>query len=361
LVDIINDMDSLQYIQSNHTPEEKKASLDLVRESYGEHVDIAYEKYYDWQYLENPFGKGNIILAYEGGQAIAQLASVPCMYKIQSSSVPVSLIMNLCVSPRYQQKGMSVQLMSGLINRIQRINEPSILAVVMPNNTAIKVFVRHKFYSMPMKLLIRPTKLSKLFHNPAPRMLLRPFDYIWKKGKSTCVQEYPTIFDTRFDDFDIEIGLENDIRHVRDSKFLNWRYKNNPRRKYKVFTQMGKDGKLNGYIVVRITEALRTCTGFIMDFVVRRGNIDCGRDLVQCALEYFWSNDTTLAVVACISKSVEYSLLKKAGFLTCPDRFRPHPLTICVKNLKEEQMKGRDNKLLDPSMWFFMFGDYETF
>jgi hypothetical protein len=250
--------------------------------------------------------------------------------------------------------------MSGLINRIQRINEPSILAVVIPNNIAIKVFVRHKFYSIPMKLLIRPIKLSKLFHNPAPRMFLKPFDYIWKKGKSTCVQEYMTTFDTRFDDLDVETCREDDIRQARDSKFLNWRYKNNPRRKYKVFTRSGNDGKLNGYIVVRITKALGTCTGFIMDFVVRRGNMDCGRDLVQSALEYFWSNDTTLAAVACISKSTEYSLLKKAGFFTCPDRFRPHPLTVCLKTLKEEQIKGKD-KLSHPSMWFFMFGDYETF
>jgi len=45
--------------------------------------------------------------------------------------------------------------------------------------------------------------------------------------------------------------------------------------------------------------------------------------------------------------------------LKCPDRFRPHPLTMWMKLFDEGKLDT--NTIYDSNRWFFMLGDYETF
>lgn len=350
-------MDSFKYLLSTHSEDEIRSSLNLVRESFGTETDIAYEEYYRWQYLKNPSGNGNVLFAYDGEKAIAQIASIPCAYKIGDKSVLASSIMNLSVSSQYQGKG----IMGQLVSRIQQTNESS-FSTVIPNGAAIKGYLKKEFYPMPMTFLIRPVKLSNYFYNHnLARSFLKPFDIIWKKKKTTSnfdIKEQESMFDERFDEFFIAPHIDNVIRQVRDSKYLNWRYRNNPRRKYIPVIATGKDGKLEGYIIIRITEIFGKSMGLIVDLVTRKDS-DSGSSLIVSALEYFRMNGVALAMVVCFPRMREYQLLKKEGFFLCPNRFRPHPLTLCIKTLNGDQIKK--DILTDPSSWFFMFGDYETF
>ena len=56
----------------------------------------------------------------------------------------------------------------------------------------------------PLPLLIRPVRLSNYFSNhQVAEKLLKPFDLVWNKEKTTSkfhVQEYTSMFDERFDD-----------------------------------------------------------------------------------------------------------------------------------------------------------------
>ena len=61
---------------------------------------------HEWQYLRNPLGVGNVLLAYDGDKAVGQIASVPCKYNFADKDTPVSLTMNLAVSPLYRGKGI---------------------------------------------------------------------------------------------------------------------------------------------------------------------------------------------------------------------------------------------------------------
>src|SRR5437867_11988829 len=106
-------MNLLRYVKSSHTDREKKISLNLVRESFGD-VDIAYEEYYDWQYLENPLGKGTVLIVYDGEKPVGQVASIPCMYQIFNDCVSTNLTMNVCVSSEYRGRGILNQLMKNI-------------------------------------------------------------------------------------------------------------------------------------------------------------------------------------------------------------------------------------------------------
>jgi GNAT superfamily N-acetyltransferase len=350
-------MSSIEYRLSTHSEDERTSSLNLVKESFGSDVDIAYEKYYEWQYLKNPIGRGNVLLAYDGEKAIGQIASVPCVYQMQNKNLVGSSIMNLSVSSRYQGKG----IMGQLLTQIQQTNESSFYMVI-PNGAAIKGYLKKNFHPLPMTFMLRPIRLSNYFHNHrVVKAFLKPFDIIWKRGKISGkfdITENFSMFDERFNDLFNATTDYNTIRQVRDSKFLNWRYRRNPRRRYSTLIAAGKNGILEGYIIVRIVQIFGKSMGLIMDLVTREGS-DSGRTLVISALDFFRINGVALAMAVCFPEKKGYKLLRKEGFFVCPARFRPHPLTLCLKTSNEDQVKM--DTILNPKTWFFMFGDYETF
>jgi ribosomal protein S18 acetylase RimI-like enzyme len=350
-------MSSLRYLLSSHSDDQKEDSLNLVRESFGNKVDIAYVEYYEWQYLKNPLGKASVLLAYDGEKAVAQIASAPCAFRVGAEYFTASSIMNLSVSSQYRGKGIMVELVS----RIHNANQ-SMFSLVVPNAEAIKGYLKRNFYAMPMAFMIRPVRLSNYFYNrQVVKGLLKPLDIIWRKKKTTSIleiQEHQSLFDERFDELFTATYNQSMIRQVRDSKFLNWRYRTNPRRKYITFTATTDDGKIQGYIIVRIMEIFGKRTGIIVDLLTHK-NSDLAKGLIATALDYFWINRVALAMAACFPNSREYASLKKGGFFLCPRRFRPHPLTLCLKPSSKEQDKS--SLLTEPINWFFMLGDYETF
>jgi GNAT superfamily N-acetyltransferase len=351
-------MSSITYRMSGHTPEEKKASLKLVRESFLDEQDMIHEDFYDWQYLDNPLGKGNIIIAYDEDRAIGQIASIPCRYRILDRETTVSLTMNLCVSPDYRGKG----IMREVLNRIHQVENSFPLSVGIPNQQSIKGHVNSGYYPLPLQFLIRPISPSNYFKNNIVRIPLKPFDVLWKKEKietGTNIQEFTSLFDQKFDDL-FNNGFSGcSIIQIRSSEFLNWRYRKNPRRKYVTFTATTNDGLLDGYIIIRSAEVFGKNIGLIMDLRLRSANSEAGRNLIFSALKYFWLSGVSFAIAVSFPSSYEYKLLRRGGFIVCPKRFRPHPFAVCWKILSPD-VYFRD-QLVNPLKWFYMFGDFETF
>src|SRR5438034_162774 len=101
--------DSLRYELSTHVAEEKKISLDLIRECFGD-VEEAYEDYYNWKHLENPCGKATILLAFDDKKPVGQECLIPCVLWFKNSYVNVSLSVNTCVKPEYRGNGIQKEM-----------------------------------------------------------------------------------------------------------------------------------------------------------------------------------------------------------------------------------------------------------
>jgi hypothetical protein len=162
-------------------------------------------------------------------------------------------------------------------------------------------FLKANYRQMSSKILIRPVKLSRCFvYKKIPKKVLSPFDGVWKNrrrissGKS-LIEEYtlPT-FDSRIDEFFKDVDNKRRIKQVRNSEFLNWRYRNSETRNYKTIISTGEDGRLDGYIVVRVAVAYMIRIGFIMDCLIKEDS-ENGKNLIRYALEYFWDNDAAVA------------------------------------------------------------------
>jgi hypothetical protein len=354
---------ALKFIISSHTKDEKKASCGLVTECFGNVLGAMYEREYDWLFLENPAGAGVILIAYDGQKPVGQICSIPCKYAFMGKHIPTAIAGEwICVSPMYRGKG----IMSELVRR--RITDDQELPFVLdlPNKASMNGFQKAGYRQMNVKLLTRPLKLSKCFvHKKMPKIILKPFDRIWKyRGRNHTarffVEEYSLpLFDSRFDQF---LKAENNctiIKQVHNSEFLNWRYGNSSQRNYRTIISVGEDGRLYGYIIIRIAIAYGIKVGIIMDFLTR--HLEIGIILISRALRYFWDSDAAIAASLCFPNCMEYTLLRKIGFFICPQWLRPNPYILCVRPSSNNQYQIDISTLVDSKRWSFMFGDFQVY
>jgi GNAT superfamily N-acetyltransferase len=357
-------MTQVRFVFSSHTEKEQKASSDLIAECFDNAMGTAYADRYNWQFLNNPAGIGSILMAYDGDNLIGQIASIPCRYVFRDKHFDTAIAGEwLCVSPRYRGKG----IMSELIQRRTTNENLYPFVLDLPNKASMHGFLKASYFQMPMKLLTRPLRLSKCFvYKKAPRIILRPFDVIWKtRGRidmdESNIEEYSSpVYDERFDELFKVANNKMMIRQFRNSEFLNWRYRNVPGRNYKTIISKGEDGKLNGYVITRLGVAYGMYVGFIMDFVVKDSAEICRR-LIRYALKYFWANGAAVAAALCFPNCVEYDILRREGFFVCPMRIRPNPFTLCIKPFYDKRTEFDTNILKDSNRWYFMFGDFQVY
>jgi len=338
------------FVLSSQTSKEIRDSLNLMAESFGP-VDVSFREFYEWQYLRNPFGKGIVLLAYDGDAPIGQFAGIPCIYQFRGRIIRTLLTLNLAVSPKYRRKGIMLKL----LEQIRKEDLLTPFSIGVPNCQSLKGHLTNGFIPLQMNLLVRPIRLSHYFTGFG-RLVFRPLDIIWKKSPKEEVEDYQFPFDRRFDEWATKRD-KNKIQQVRNAVYLNWRYASNPRRNYKIFVTREKTDKMDGYIIVRITEFATKSVGVIMDLMFT--NETKARQLILKSLEYFWKNNVSIAISACFPDDIEMNLLRKFGFLSLPQRFHPHPMILGLKVLDNSDPIACE--LIDVNKWIFRFGDYDIF
>ena len=350
---------TLRFVLSSHTEEERRASTDLVKECFDNLMGAKYYEEYEWQFLQNPAGTGQILIAYDGDKPVGQITSIPGRYRFMDIGFLIAIAGEwVCVLPKYRGQG----IMSKLIHQIAN-NGNFPFVIDLPNHDSMRGFLKSNYRPMSMKLLTRPLKLSKCFtHKKIPRAILKPFDGIWKSRKKivtteSTIEEYSLPkFDYRFDELFEKITNRTMIMQVRNSEFLNWRYKDIQSRNYKTIISI-RDGRINGYIIVRLAIAYDIRVGFIMDFFP--SDSENGRNLIRHALKYFWDNNAAIATSLCFPDRKEYGLLRSEGFFICPEWIRPYPYTLCVRPSNKNGNQFDTNMMIDSKRWLFTFGDFQ--
>lgn len=354
-----SNLNKISYNISSHTTGEIRASCDLVTESFGPEMGIAFEKRYAWLFLENPAGSGIILMAYDGNKLVGQLCSIPCNYVVMNKYYVTAIAGEfLCVSPHYRGKGLMLQL----LNKRANLENPFPFVLDSPNKNSLKGFVKYKCNTLSVKQLIRPVKLSHCFaYKKVPRKIMSPLDKIWqKRGRpetdESVIEEYSSDFDNKFNELFKTTNDSIMIRQVRNAEFLNWRYRKAPGRIYKTIISKGKEGKILGYIIISLSTIHGISIGLIMDFWTK--DEKSGKSLVRSALRYLWNSDVALASVICSPNWLEYRLLKSEGFYNWPKIVCPNPVKLFIKPSDENRVQIDPHALLNSNNWFIMFGDY---
>ena len=127
------------------------------------------------------------------------------------------------------------------------------------------------------------------------------------------------------------------IMQIRNSDFLNWRYKDIQSRNYKIIVST-QDGRINGYIIIRLAIAFASGLALLW---ISFPNSENGRNLIRHALKYFWENNAAVASSLCFPNLKEYGLLKSEGFFNCPEWIRPYPYKLCVRPSNQKRKSIR--------------------
>jgi len=340
---------------SEHTDKEKEDSISLMRQCFGG-IDVATKTYYDWQYMMNPAGQGQVFIAYDNGNPAGQFACIPCIYKFHGKPITIPLTVNLCVGPKYRGMG----LMNRLIRRMHQFlsDQNSEFSVGVPNYASLRGHLSNGYVGLPLTLLVRPIRPSSYFKNKIVRDVAKPGDMIWKKAvvNGSQVVKLKNSFDTRFDTLG-EIHSKGKILiQTRSSIYLNWRYKKNPSRRYETIQFCDSNGLMTGYMVTRISDINGVKLGFILEFIAN--GLDTAKSLVYKTMEYLWNKNITFLIAATFPGNLEFKYLRKFGFFICPKRFRPHPFLLCLKIFDHNRQEF--NILYDPGSWFFSIGDNDA-
>ncbi|WP_028316232.1 GNAT family N-acetyltransferase [Desulfatibacillum aliphaticivorans] len=203
-----------------------------------------------WQFLNNPAGRGFIMLAEDQGRIVGQYAAIPVRMLVDGVETLCGYSCDTMVHPRCQGRRVFTSLARQVYAHME--SEHGIGAVWgFPNKNSMPGFIRSLGWRRVGDLLARVgftsfSALLKVYSSPrlasgwedVPMERISPqFDALWEAHKP-----------------------RDGVIQVRDRAYLQWRYLDLPDFGYKVFGLFNA-GRLQGYYTLRVQHVagLKVC------------------------------------------------------------------------------------------------------
>jgi|TARA_B110000438_G_scaffold299650_1_gene350287 hypothetical protein len=342
------------------TENEKQDILNLTKKTFGD-VDIAKTVYFDWQYRDSPYGKAVVLLSRDtdSNNVLVGIHSlIPLKLIVDGEIITSSVCCNVQIHPDYRKKHIFSNLLSSVPESALTNNINSFFGI--PNDNSFKAFINHGSIEITrLPLLIKPIKLSEYFGSPI-KQILKPFDIFWKNTDTFPeIKELHGNFDDSFENLARKTSKRVSVTNIRTKEFLNWRYKNHPTQKYKIFT-LKLNNELIGYIITKIHYIGKKKIGVILDYMVNSDYDDKIQlqSLIHNVISDFWKHDVSIAITTSRNGLLENKLLRSCGFFTTPSFLKPVSLHFIVQTYDDDPHHAKLNKF---NNWFFVFGDYDVF
>jgi len=249
-----------------------KADLKVDREEImmllKRNLDMVSEERYNWSYLGYPRKEVQCWLARDivSGKMVGTGALFPRQVFLNGQVFMAGVVGDFAVERAHRGYGPAFQLQRAILSWAREGNIQFIYGV--PNELSERLFLRIGYrelggYNRYVKILKIEYKTGKsILHLPTGNRSSSIFDYGLRRFSrerryrrpSSIDVEFPEEFDSRFDRLWAEVSRDFKFLGVRDSTFLNWRYKLSPFQDYKIFTIVRTRGDIVGYIVYYIRE-----------------------------------------------------------------------------------------------------------
>jgi len=345
---------------STGTPADVKELAAFLREEYPS-GEIADEKYLSWEYLSNPSGKAIVSVARNENMEIAsQYALAPMVIYADGIRTAATLSLNTLTAEKYRSKGLFISTANNAFD-FCAANEIKFTYGV-PNSSSYPGFIRRLnfrhignlvFMAKPLK----PFRILSAMINKKSEKKGEPIEFIFHKDSSPN-----GISELKFPEDENEFRFFFDYwkkdRYVyisRHIEYFNWRYMQNPLRKYKLFKIKNK-GAMEEVVVIRTMHLYGMKVCIVME------NLGPGKSsfLLEIISEQAKKNNLDLMIaLAASKKNNQYSQLRSCGFLPVPSFLLPQQLPFIIKNHDDSEFCR--SKFNDLSKWHFSFGDYDVF
>jgi len=359
-----------QWVARRYQPGDEVQILQLRRLVFGDGDEQRNaESYWRWEFRDNPAGDGRIWLAVAADKIVGQYAVIPVRMQYCGEVMMGSLSLDTMTHPDFRRQAVFATLANNLYEELERESIP--VTYGFPNENSVEGFVTKLdwMYVRSLPVFVKPLDVSRIVgrflgdrslayligkvSNPLARLLFRPTHaFQGERSKLKWIER----FDARMDGFWEQVAARRRIAAVRDSTYLNWRYFDNPGRRYWAVVAE-RDGEILGYVILRCMEQFELRGGVIVDLgALPDREPVLGALLVEA--EGFFREQRSDLVACLISGDDEYSgLLRRSGYLPLPRKlgFKEWHFGCRVHSpALNSEFFG------DPANWYVTFGDTDV-
>jgi len=317
--------------------------------------------YYEWKLLKNPIGKSIFCLVEDNGQIIAQLGVVPKLIKIFDARIVSAELGDAITDKNYRGQGLftfllketreralkeGITLIYGQSNERSLPGERKAGYDTIPN-FGLKNYIKIVNFQKVLKLKVGNKIVSSCISFICTKLLKYSLNINKDKDyKSKYDITYITEFDESVESFFEQVSNDYDVILIRNRNYLKWRFLDNPDN-YDIFMAR-KDGKVLGFVVIKIGFFDKLRVGYIADFLtVKDGRIFA--DLIRFALKEFHKKDVDIISCWALRNSFYARELMKRYFLP----YKNIPFIIYRSKLGNSLIKSNH-------VWHFTMADSDN-
>ncbi len=280
--------------------------------------------YYRWMYWRNPAGKAHTCCAIYRDTLICSFAISPKRVRIGSRELVIGKTMDMFTHPDFQ----GLRLMSRVSREVfeaARANGIALLYVT-PSVNSYPIFTKkwgyveafdNHFLVRPLKpsamlsTIVRPGIIGRLAGLPidlaletAGHLLPPPSGY-----ELQTVESFGPETDALW-----ERCRGNGIALVRDSAYMNWRYRDNPDQYFQFHVHRRGSG-LAGILVLKHTLRRGCRVGEIVDFLAPEGEVETRQAILRLGIERLREDGCVFVQTWSIKDSALEGDFKRSGFV----------------------------------------------
>jgi hypothetical protein len=342
---------------------DRQVILDLWRQNLADTIHL--DDKYDWHFLNNPFGPGQIWILEWNGRPIGTTSLGMRPLKLNETIATAGVACDLAVNKEHRFLQPALMLQRALLASA-RPGVRIVYGVPNPAGASVLKYVGYREFCS----VHRYVKLLRVSHylqrsrkfGPLVPFIGRMADHgfaalqSFSRGRDNGrIARMLTHFDQRFDELWSRMGSTHPALTVRDRRFLTWRYQECPLRQYKTLALLTEDeSRFLGYLIYYVEDHSAVCA----DLLVLSGAED-----LSCLLSSWaavaWREGLASLSLSCSDGALPASLLRlgftrrSAAPATKPDRSnRPEQ---CKTLFIHERNSVTESVV--PDNWYYTEGD----
>jgi GNAT superfamily N-acetyltransferase len=323
--------------------------------------------HWEWEYLRNPSGKQAILLAFAGETLAAQYAVLPLRVQVDGREMDGALSLDTATDAAFRGRGLMPKLAEQLYAELAEQGYVAVFGFPNVLSTPI-IFGKLRWQELaPFPLLLKPLsgavrrKLGERGGAWKPLAILAEGVWAaWRPRPRRLPSGLEAVEVRRFpddtDEFWQRASPGKRFIVVRDRRYLDWRYADNPEHLYHLWT-LREQGRLVGTMVTRVEPRFGLQTGFILDVLCEESAPEVAAALVGLAERTMVEEGAQVLSCLMYPGTVVHRALRAAGFLSVPRRFFPQEIHFGYRRLAPTV----DPSLLsEPMSWYLTWGDSDV-
>ena len=219
---------------------------------------------FEWSYFNNPYGvpRAWLVIDKLSSRTIGMVAAFPRKFKVNGSTVLAWNGGDTSINKEYRTLGVALKLRRAIKACVDRREMDFLYSYPVDRMRIVLEKIGHKTIGSFIRhgLVMRTDLIVEKFlgRSKANRFLsgvtniLPPMQWSHRfADRSYCVWQQPdNCFGDEYDELYQRASLRYNILTVRDARFLDWRFNQNPlTSKFKIF-RLEKNGELQGYAII---------------------------------------------------------------------------------------------------------------